>query len=240
MKARIRSCRFYSKRRERRLRQSKGCEKSADDEAEDWSEYPVDEFRIADILFEVKILAPMRGRLYGGSDHCLWRSLELFFQGHSFGILDCESARLGIFKHCGAYYILDAYSSGPPIFKSGNGKAYLLRGACLRDLVTSLVLVIGSVECSPFTVRPVEISNVTDTSRNDDCSAKVADDAADCSFEAIRPKMGCARGKEDRKGSGGSRLLRPDDDKDKRKTICVPAPPETRTNGSLNALKIHD
>ncbi|XP_011500434.1 PREDICTED: uncharacterized protein LOC105364245 [Ceratosolen solmsi marchali] len=222
--------RFYGKRREQISKLAKRHKNVDDDDDEDnsndedaWKEMPTDQFQIGAILFDVNVLMPKRGRLYSNMNQCLWHLLELLFQRHNFVILDCEDTNLGVFKHCGAYYIFDAYSRGPPVFKCGNGKAYLLRAACFRDLVSSLVLVIGSVECSPFSLRPIEIVNVVDTSKMDECSRWEIGNKVNCNYGAIKPKPACPGDKERRRLSkrGGKSPFSLDENKDKIKTICV-------------------
>lgn len=119
-------------------------------------------FKIGEILFEARMLPAVRGRLYARSSECLWRTLERVFSSYHFAVLTCESACLGLFKFCGAYYMCDANSFGPPVFRYGHGVAYLLRATSFRKFVTVLVLTVGSSERSPFSLNPIEILRIVE------------------------------------------------------------------------------
>lgn len=125
--------------------------------------YLSDRFEIGQILFEARMLPAVRGRLYTESGECLWRTLERVFSNYQFAVLTCESACLGLFKFCGAYYMCDVNSFGPPLFRYGHGAAYLLRATSFRKFVTVLVLIIGSPERSQFSLNPIEILRIVET-----------------------------------------------------------------------------
>lgn len=127
------------------------------------SKYLSDHFEIGEILFEARMLPAVRGRLYAESSECLWRVLERVFSSYHFAVLTCESACLGLFKFCGAYYVCDVNSFGPPLFRYGHGAAYLLRATSFRKFVTVLVLIVGSSERSRFSLNPIEILRIVDT-----------------------------------------------------------------------------
>lgn len=126
------------------------------------SKYLSDRFEISEILFEARMLPAVRGRLYGESSECLWTMLERVFMSYHFAVLTCESACLGLFKFCGAYYVCDVNSFGPPLFQYGYGAAYLLRATSFRKFVTVLVLIVGSPERSQFTLNPIEILRIVE------------------------------------------------------------------------------
>ncbi|XP_012282082.1 uncharacterized protein LOC105700631 [Orussus abietinus] len=119
-------------------------------------------FKIGETFFEVDILPAICGRLYAKSGKNLRQSLEKMFLKHHFGILTCESTCVGLFKFCGAYYMCDVRSSGPPIFQYGDGVAYLIRTTGLHVLMVVLVLTIGAPECSQFVLNPIDILRVVD------------------------------------------------------------------------------
>ncbi|XP_012234573.2 uncharacterized protein [Linepithema humile] len=127
-----------------------------------WNRYLSDSFKIGETLFEARILPAVCGRLYVRTNECLWQSLERMFFDHHFGILTCETACLGLFKFCGAYYVCDVNSFGPPLFQYGHGAAYLMRATSFCKFVTVLVLIIGSPECSQFSLNPVKILRVVE------------------------------------------------------------------------------
>ena len=160
--------RFYTQRKSRSELPQNPCNPHETYGVDDWDDQPSDHFRIGDTLFELHALPVIDGRLYVSTSQCLWRTLESFFQKYRFGILSCENARLGVFKHCGAYYIYDVRSYGPPIYEKGQSATYLLRVPCFIDFVKNLVLIIGSPECSKFKLRPLEIGNIVDVA-NDGC-----------------------------------------------------------------------
>ncbi|CAD6225430.1 GSCOCG00005675001-RA-CDS, partial [Cotesia congregata] len=125
-----------------------------------WESYLTRHFKIGDMLFEVKVLSAICGRLY--SRNSLWKILQQMFLTHSYGVLTCESSCLAIFKFCGAYYVFDTNSFGPPIFDYGQGVAYLLRATSFQKLLKTLILIINSLESSRFSVNPVEILKIID------------------------------------------------------------------------------
>lgn len=127
-----------------------------------WDRYLCDRFEIGGILFEARMLPAVCGRLYARSRECLRGILERLFADHHFGVLTCESACLGLFKFCGAYYMCDVNSFGPPLFPYGSGAAYLMRATCLGEFVMVLVLTIASPERSRFTLNPVEILRIVE------------------------------------------------------------------------------
>lgn len=127
-----------------------------------WNRYLMSHFKIGETMFEAKVLPAICGRLYAKSGKYLWQSLEQMFIKYNFGILTCESSCLGIFKFCGAYYMCDVNSLGPPLFTYGEGAVYLLRATFFLKFVTVLVLTIGSPECSQFALNPIEILKVVD------------------------------------------------------------------------------
>ncbi|KMQ92044.1 hypothetical protein RF55_8023 [Lasius niger] len=128
-----------------------------------WSRYLCDRFEIGGTLFEARMLPAVCGRLYARSvRECLRGTLERLFADHHFGVLTCENACLGVFKFCGAYYMCDVNSFGPPLFSYGRGAAYLMRATCLGEFVTVLVLTIASPERSRFTLNPVEILRIVE------------------------------------------------------------------------------
>ena len=127
-----------------------------------WNRYLMSHFKIGETMFEAKVLPAICGRLYAKSGKYLWQSLEQMFLKYNFGILTCESSCLGIFKFCGAYYMCDVNSLGPPLFSYGEGAVYLLRATYFLKFVTVLVLTIGSPECSQFALNPIEILKVVD------------------------------------------------------------------------------
>ncbi|XP_036146275.1 uncharacterized protein LOC114254284 [Monomorium pharaonis] len=124
--------------------------------------YLTDRFKIGEILFEARMLPAVRGRLYVDSDECLWRTLERVFSSYHFAVLTCDSVCLGLFKFCGAYYVCDVNSFGPPLFPYGRGAAYLLRATFFRKFVTVLVLIVGSPERSRFSLNPIEILRIVE------------------------------------------------------------------------------
>jgi len=124
--------------------------------------YLSDRFDIGEILFEARMLPAIRGRLYVESSECLWRTLERVFSSYHFAALTCESACLGLFKFCGAYYMCDVNSFGPPLFGYGHGAAYLLRATSFRKFVTVLILIIDSPERSRFILNPIEILRIVE------------------------------------------------------------------------------
>ncbi|KAG8041788.1 hypothetical protein G9C98_007092 [Cotesia typhae] len=125
-----------------------------------WESYLTRHFKIGDMLFEVKVLSAIYGRLY--SRNSLWKILQQMFLTHSYGVLTCESSCLAIFKFCGAYYVFDTNSFGPPIFDYGRGVAYLLRATSFQKLLKTLILIVNSLESSRFSVNPVEILKIID------------------------------------------------------------------------------
>ncbi|KAK9300682.1 hypothetical protein QLX08_006716 [Tetragonisca angustula] len=127
-----------------------------------WNRYLMSHFKIGETMFEAKVLPAICGRLYAKSGKYLWQSLEQMFLKYKFGILTCESSCLGVFKFCGAYYMCDVNSLGPPLFSYGEGAVYLLRATYLLKFITVLVLTIGSPECSQFALNPIEILKVVD------------------------------------------------------------------------------
>lgn len=137
-----------------------------------WSKYLSDRFEIGGTVFEARMLPSVCGRLYGKSDECLLGSLERMFAEYLFGVLTCESACLGLFKFCGAYYMCDVNSFGPPLFPYGHGASYLMRATSFRKFVTVLVATIGSSDRSRFTLNPVEILKVVEVDPAFDCRAK--------------------------------------------------------------------
>ncbi|XP_076483174.1 uncharacterized protein LOC117166382 [Bombus vancouverensis nearcticus] len=127
-----------------------------------WNRYLMSHFKIGETMFEAKVLPAICGRLYAKSGKYLWQSLEQMFLKYKFGILTCESSCLGVFKFCGAYYMCDVNSLGPPLFSYGEGAVYLLRATYFLKFITVLVLTIGSPECSQFALNPIEILKVVD------------------------------------------------------------------------------
>ncbi|XP_076299845.1 uncharacterized protein LOC143218508 [Lasioglossum baleicum] len=127
-----------------------------------WNRYLTSHFTIGETMFEANVLPAICGRLYSKSNRYLWQSLEQMFLKYKFGILTCESSCLGIFKFCGAYYVCDVNSVGPPLFTYGEGAVYLLRATYFYKFITILVLTVGSPECSQFALNPIEILKVID------------------------------------------------------------------------------
>ncbi|KZC13949.1 hypothetical protein WN55_06300 [Dufourea novaeangliae] len=127
-----------------------------------WNRYLMSHFKIGETMFEAKVLPAICGRLYSRSNRYLWQSVEQMFLKYHFGILTCESSCMGVFKFCGAYYVCDVNSFGPPLFSYGEGAAYLLRATYFFKFITILVLTIGSPECSQFALNPIEILKVVD------------------------------------------------------------------------------
>ena len=127
-----------------------------------WNRYLMSHFKIGETMFEAKVLPAICGRLYAKSGKYLWQSLEQMFLKYKFGILTCESSCLGVFKFCGAYYMCDVNSLGPPLFSYGEGAVYLLRATYFLKFIRVLVLTIGSPECSQFALNPIEILKVVD------------------------------------------------------------------------------
>lgn len=140
-----------------------------------WSRYLCDRFEIGETLFEARMLPAICGRLYARSRECLRGTLERLFYDHHFGILTCESACLGIFKFCGAYYMCDVNSFGPPLFSYGHGAAYLMRATSLGEFVTVLVLTIASPERSRFALNPVEILKIVEIGAAYDSRARMGE-----------------------------------------------------------------
>lgn len=128
-----------------------------------WSKYLCDRFKIGETLFEARMLSAVCGRLYSRSGECLWKLLERMFADYHFGVLTCDGACLGLFKFCGAYYMCDVTSYGPPLFHYGNGAAYLIRATSFYKFMTVLVLTINSPERSRFSLNPIEIVRVVET-----------------------------------------------------------------------------
>ncbi|XP_029666284.1 uncharacterized protein LOC115237416 [Formica exsecta] len=140
-----------------------------------WSRYLCDRFEIGDTLFEARMLPAICGRLYARSRECLRGTLERLFSDHHFGILTCESVCLGVFKFCGAYYMCDVNSFGPPLFPYGHGAAYLMRATSLGEFVMMLVLTIASTERSRFSLNPVEILRIVDIGPAYDSRARMSE-----------------------------------------------------------------
>lgn len=140
-----------------------------------WNKYLSDRFKIGETLFEARMLPAICGRLYGRSSECLWALLDRLFSDYHFGILTCETACLGLFKYCGAYYMCDVSSFGPPLFQYGHGTVYLLRATTLRKFLTVLVLTINSYESSRFTLNPVEILRILEVGPSFDSRDRMFD-----------------------------------------------------------------
>nr|XP_012138611.1 PREDICTED: uncharacterized protein LOC105662224 [Megachile rotundata] len=132
-----------------------------------WNRYLMSHFKIGETMFEAKVLPAICGRLYSKTCKYLWQSLEQMFLKYHFGILTCESSCLGIFKFCGAYYMYDVNSFGPPLYQYGEGASYLLRATYFYKFITILVVTIGSPECSQFALNPIEILKVIDVGPSD-------------------------------------------------------------------------
>lgn len=148
--------------------------KSGSSEYAHVSKYLSERFEIGGTVFEARMLPSIGGRLYARADGCLWRSLERMFAEYPFAVLTCESACLGLFKFCGAYYMCDVNSFGPPLFRYGHGAAYLMRATSFRKFVTVLVATISSPDCSRFILNPVEILKVVEVGAALDCRAKTS------------------------------------------------------------------
>ncbi|XP_018044451.1 PREDICTED: uncharacterized protein LOC108684573 [Atta colombica] len=143
-------------------------------------------FDIGEIVFEARMLPAVSGRLYAESDECLWKTLERVFSSYHFAVLTCENACLGLFKFCGAYYMCDVNSFGPPFFRYGHGAAYLLRATSFRKFMTVLVLIIGSSERSRFSLNPIEILRIVEVNTAFDSRRKPRDKK--CRFGRLRRK----------------------------------------------------
>lgn len=163
-----------------------------------WNQYLSDRFKIGETLFEAKMLPAICGRLYVRTNKSLWQSLERMFSDHHFGILTCETACLGLFKFCGAYYICDVNSFGPPLFQYGHGSAYLMRATSFCKFITVLVLTIGSSECSQFSLNPVDILKVIEIGPAFDSRARI-DERRKKSFRATCRKEARVRRTEEKK-----------------------------------------
>lgn len=150
-----------------------------------WSEYLSSRFRIGGIVFEIRMLPAVCGELYARSGGCLWRTLERMFLEYHFGVLTCESACLGLFKFCGAYYMCDVNSFGPPVFQYGHGTAYLMRATSFYRFMTVLVLTIGTPERNRFSVNPIEILKVVEMGAPSDPRAR-ADERRNCFVKKAR------------------------------------------------------
>ncbi|XP_033226602.1 uncharacterized protein LOC117179071 [Belonocnema kinseyi] len=127
-----------------------------------WNNYLSEYFKIGELLFQVRVLPEICGKIYVKSNRYLWKTLEQFFLKYRFGILTCENVCLGISKYCEAYYIFDAHSFGPPLFQYGTGNAYMLRATYFFKFITILIITIGSPECSQFSLNPIEILQIHD------------------------------------------------------------------------------
>ncbi|XP_066601035.1 uncharacterized protein [Prorops nasuta] len=127
-----------------------------------WNKYLMNHFSIGETMFEARVLPPICGRLYAASTKNLWRSVQQMFLKYKFAILTCEASCLGIFKFCGAYYMCDVNSFGPPLFPHGGGAAYLLRATSFNRFIIILVLTVASPECTSFALNPIEILKVID------------------------------------------------------------------------------
>lgn len=143
-------------------RSKREAELKSDADASDPFKHLSDRFEIGEILLEARMLPAVRGRLYVKSSECLWGTLKRVFSSYHFATLTCESACLGLFKFCGAYYMCDVNSFGPPLFSYGHGAAYLLRATSFRKFMTVLVLTIGSPERSRFSLNPIEILKIVE------------------------------------------------------------------------------
>ncbi|EGI63674.1 hypothetical protein G5I_07911 [Acromyrmex echinatior] len=162
--------------------------KSASDENANHSfKYLSNCFDIGEIVFEARMLPAINGRLYAESDECLWKTLERVFSSYHFAVLTCESACLGLFKFCGAYYVCDVNSFGPPFFRYGQGAAYMLRATSLRKFMTVLVLIIGSSERSRFSLNPIEILRIVEVDTAFDSRRKPRDKK--CRFTRLKGKI---------------------------------------------------
>ncbi|XP_020289328.1 uncharacterized protein LOC109857441 [Pseudomyrmex gracilis] len=140
-----------------------------------WNKYLCDRFEIGETLFEARMLPAVCGRLYARSDDCLWKLLERMFADHHFGVLTCDGSCLGLFRFCGAYYMCDVNSHGPPLFHHGNGAAYLIRATSFHKFVTVLVLTINSSERSRFGLNPIEILRVVETDARSFSRARIGE-----------------------------------------------------------------
>lgn len=129
---------------------------------ENWGRYLSKNFKIGETVFHGSLLPDIAGKLYVKSSSSLWVTLENMFLEHPFAILTCESTCVGIFKFCGAYYMCDAHSTGPPLFQYGCGVIYLIRTTTFSKLINVLTLTIASTECSDFVLNPIQISSVVD------------------------------------------------------------------------------
>ncbi|XP_024937778.1 uncharacterized protein LOC107264810 isoform X2 [Cephus cinctus] len=132
-----------------------------------WDKYLTEYFKIGETLFQVKILPSICGKLYSKLAKYLWQTLEQMFVKYHFGILTCENTCVGLFKFCGAYYMCDVQSWGPPLFQYGHAVAYLLRSTSFFKFMTILILTIGSPECSRFSLNPIEIVKVIEVGSAD-------------------------------------------------------------------------
>lgn len=124
-------------------------------------------FKIGETLYEIDLLDDICGRLYDKNGRSLWKLVEQMFLKQHFGILHCESSCLGIFKFCGAYYMMDVNSVGPPLFQYGDGVSYLIRAGGYQEFIKVLVLTIGSNECSRFSINPIVIDKMIDLGTTD-------------------------------------------------------------------------
>ncbi|XP_048505518.1 uncharacterized protein LOC105683224 [Athalia rosae] len=135
-----------------------------------WERYLSKNFQIGETMFQGSLLPGISGRLYTKSRNSLWATLRNMFIEHPFGIVTCESTCVCVFKFCGAFYMCDVHSTGPPLFQYGGGAAYLIRTTCFTKFMVVLTLTISSSECSEFVVNPIKIANAIDVGPVARCS----------------------------------------------------------------------
>ncbi|XP_034936584.1 uncharacterized protein, partial [Chelonus insularis] len=143
-----------------RLQSKVYASKNMSDNVFAWNRHLVRHFKISQLLFEVDILPAIHGELY--TKNSLWKILQQMLSRYPFVILTCENSRLGLFKFCGAYYMMDVNSIGPPLFNYGCGVGYLMRATSFLKFMEVVVLTIGSIEQSKFAVNPVDILKIFD------------------------------------------------------------------------------
>ncbi|XP_051174843.1 uncharacterized protein LOC127290379 isoform X2 [Leptopilina boulardi] len=128
-----------------------------------FTNYLCEEFKIGNFLFKLKAFPSMPVQIYNKCSTSLKSSIEKCFLKYHFGILTCENACLGLFKHCDSYYVFDVCSTDSSIFVYEKGTAFLLRATDFHKFITSLLLIIGSSSnYKKFALNPIKILTIFD------------------------------------------------------------------------------
>ncbi|KAK2582865.1 hypothetical protein KPH14_008943 [Odynerus spinipes] len=184
-----------------------------------WNRYLMSHFKIGETMFEANVLPAICGRLYATRNKPLWQSLEQMFLKYHFGILTCESHCLGVFKFCGAYYMCDVNSFGPPLFQYGEGAVYLLRATYFYKFMTILILTIGSPECSQYALNPIEILKVIDVDTTGPADLPIGKPKR-TDYRGRRRKIPCPYDEEKKKQMRKWKIRRAEERRTIDKTCC--------------------